>query len=124
MSRDLRPLLEPRSIVFVGGAECDIAIRKTLGLGFTGKIWAVHPKREQLGGVATVKSAADVEGPVDAAFIAVKREPTIEVLRTLRGKGLQGAVVYASGFAETGDAGLQDELLAAADGIPLMGPNC
>jgi len=124
MSRDLRPLLEPRSIVFVGGAECDVAIRKTLGLGFTGKIWAVHPKREQLGGVATVKSAADVEGPVDAAFIAVKREPAIEVLRTLRGKGLQGAVIYASGFAETGDAGLQDELLAAADGIPLMGPNC
>lgn len=124
MSRDLRPLLEPRSIVFVGGAECDVAIRKTLGLGFTGKIWAVHPKREQLGGVATVKSAADVEGPVDAAFIAVKREPTVEVLRTLRSKGLQGAVIYASGFAETGDTGLQDELLAAADGIPLMGPNC
>ena len=124
MSRDLRPLLEPRSIVFVGGAECDVAIRKTLGLGFTGKIWAVHPKREQLGGVATVKSASDVEGPVDAAFIAVKREPTVEVLRTLRAKGLQGAVIYASGFAETGDTGLQDELLAAADGIPLMGPNC
>ena len=124
MSRDLRPLLEPRSIVFVGGAECDVAIRKTLGLGFTGKIWAVHPKREQLGGIATVKSASDVEGPVDAAFIAVKREPTVEVLRTLRAKGLQGAVIYASGFAETGDTGLQDELLAAADGIPLMGPNC
>ena len=124
MSRDLRPLLEPRSIVFVGGAECDVAIRKTLGLGFTGKIWAVHPKRQQLGGVATVKSASDVEGPVDAAFIAVKREPTVEVLRTLRSKGLQGAVIYASGFAETGDTGLQDELLAAADGIPLMGPNC
>jgi acyl-CoA synthetase (NDP forming) len=124
MSRNLRPLLEPRSIVFVGGAECDVAIRKTLGLGFTGKIWAVHPQREQLGGVATVKSASDVEGPVDAAFIAVKREPTVEVLRTLRAKGLQGAVIYASGFAETGDTGLQDELLAAADGIPLMGPNC
>ena len=124
MSRDLRPLLEPRSIVFVGGAECDVAIRKTLGLGFSGKIWAVHPKREQLGGVATVKSASDVEGPVDAAFIAVKREPTVEVLRTLRAKGLQGAVIYASGFAETGDTGLQDELLVAADGIPLMGPNC
>ena len=84
----------------------------------------MHPKRQQLGGVATVKSASDVEGPVDAAFIAVKREPTVEVLRTLRSKGLQGAVIYASGFAETGDTGLQYELLAAADGIPLMGPNC
>lgn len=124
MSRDLKPLLEPSSIAFVGGAECDIAIRKTLGLGFTGKIWAVHPKREQLGGVPTVSSVDQIDGPVDAAFIAVKREPTIEVLRGLRARGLRGAVIYASGFAETGDTGLQDELLAAADGIPLMGPNC
>ncbi|MFM7066490.1 MAG: acetate--CoA ligase family protein [Gammaproteobacteria bacterium] len=124
MSRDLKPLLEPSSIAFVGGAECDIAIRKTLGLGFTGKIWAVHPKREQLGGVPTVSSVDQIDGPVDAAFIAVKREPTIEVLRGLRARGLRGAVIYASGFAETGDTGLQDELLATADGIPLMGPNC
>ena len=29
-----------------------------------------------------------------------------------------------SGFAETGDHALQDQLLAAADGMPLMGPNC
>ena len=34
------------------------------------------------------------------------------------------SVIYASGFAETGDAHLQKELLEAADGMPLMGPNC
>ncbi len=71
-----------------------------------------------------MRSVAEIDGPVDAAFIAVKRAPTIEMVRELRNKGCGGAVIYASGFAETGDAHLQQELLAAAQGMPLMGPNC
>ncbi|MBC8038702.1 MAG: acetate--CoA ligase family protein [Rhizobiales bacterium] len=124
MTRDLTRLLHPRSIAFIGGSECDVAITRTRELGFTGKIWAVNPKRQQLGGIATTKSVDDIEGPVDAAFIAVKREPTIEIVRLLKARGCGGAVIYASGFAETGDKSLQDELLAAANGMPLMGPNC
>ena len=124
MSRNLTPLLHPKSIVFIGGGECDVAIRRTRELGFAGKIWAVHPKRENLGGIACVRSVADIDGAPDAAFVAIKREPTIEIVRELRKKGCGGAVIYASGFAETGDAHLQKELLEAADGMPLMGPNC
>ena len=71
-----------------------------------------------------VRSVAEIDGALDAAFVAIKREPTIEVVRELRKKGCGGAVIYASGFAETGDVHLQKELLAAADGMPLMGPNC
>ena len=122
--RDLSRLLHPRSIAFVGGGECDIAIRRTRELGFTGTIHAVHPKREQLGGIPALKSVEDIDGPVDAAFIAVKREPTIDIVRNLRARGCGGAVIYASGFKETGDTHLHDALLGAADGMPLMGPNC
>lgn len=124
MPNTLSRLLNPRSIAFVGGNECAIAITRTREFGFTGKIWAVHPKREELGGIKTVKSVNEIEGPIDAAFIAVKREPTIEIVRALRKKNCGGAVIYAAGFAEAGSADLQDELLKAADGMPLMGPNC
>ena len=117
-------LLHPRSIAFIGGGECDVAIRKTRALGFTGKIWAVHPKRADLGGIPTIASVDDIDGQTDAAFIAVKREPTIELVRALSKIGCGGAVIYASGFAETGDAHLQAQLLEAANGMPLMGPNC
>lgn len=120
----LSQLINPQSIVFVGGNECAIAITRTREFGFTGKIWAVHPKREDLGGIKTVKSVDDIEGPIDAAFIAVKREPTVEIVRALRAKGCGGAVIYAAGFAEAGATELQAELLKAADGMPLMGPNC
>ncbi len=120
----LSRLLNPKSIAFIGGNECAIAIKRTLELGFTGKIWAVHPKREELGGIATVKSVDDIYGDIDAAFIAVKREPTVEIVRALSKKSCGGAVIYAAGFAEAGATELQDELSKAANGMPLLGPNC
>ncbi len=124
MTRDLSRLLYPKSIAFIGGNECDIAVRRTIEFGFPGKIYAVHPAREQLGGVPALRSVETINEPVDAAFVAVKREATIDVVRTLRSKNCGGAVIYASGFAETGDRQLQDALMAAADGMPLLGPNC
>lgn len=120
----LSQLIFPKSIAFIGGNECEIAIRRTMEFGFTGRIHAIHPKREHLAGVLTKPSVEHLREPVDAAFIAVKREPTVEVVRQLRNLGCGGAVIYAAGFAEAGDAALQDALLSAADGMRLMGPNC
>ena len=120
----LTRFLNPTSIAFIGGNECAIAITRTREFAFLGKIWAVHPNREELGGIKTVKSVTEIEGPVDAAFIAVKREATIEIVRELSKKDCGGAVIYAAGFAEAGSTDLQDELLKAANAMPLMGPNC
>ena len=122
--KNLTRLLNPKSIAFIGGNECAIAIRRTTELGFSGTIYAVNPKRDELSGVPTLKSPEDIPEAVDAAFIAVKNEPTIEVVRALAAKGCGGAVIYAAGFAETGNSELQRKLLAAANGMPLMGPNC
>jgi acyl-CoA synthetase (NDP forming) len=120
----LSRLVFPRSIAFIGGNECAIAIRRCREFTFPGKLYAIHPKRDEIEGIKTLKSVDEIKGPIDAAFIAVKREPTIEMVRQLSAKGCGGAVIYASGFAETGDHALQDQLLVAADGMPLMGPNC
>ena len=122
----LARLLAPRSIVFIGGAEAEVALSGTLKLGFEGRIFAVHPKREHLAGVPTVPTLEDLPEVPEAAFIAVKREPTIELVRQLAERGTAGAVAYASGFAEVGEEGvkLQNELLHAAGPMALIGPNC
>jgi acetyl-CoA synthetase len=120
----LQRLLHPRSIAFVGGSECAIAIERTRALGFEGRIWAVNPRRPQLGGVPTIPSITDIDGSPDAAFIALPRALTPEAVAALRALGCGGAVIYAAGFAETGDLDRQRALLEAADGMPLLGPNC
>ena len=89
----------------------------------------MHPKRAELGGVATVARLEDLPAVPDAAFIGVNRHATIEAVAHLREMGAGGAVCFASGFseaqAETGDgADLQAALLDAAGDMPVIGPNC
>ena len=122
----LARLIAPRSIVFIGGLEAEVAIRVTRQLGFGGTIHVINPHREQLGGVTCLRSVADLPETPDAAFIALKRELTIEMVAALARRGVGGAVVYASGFAEVGARGreLQEELIAAAGDMAIMGPNC
>jgi len=121
---DLHRLLAPRSIAVVGGAPAERVVLQCLKLGFDGPIWPVHPKRADIAGVRCVPSLDALPGVPDAVFLGVNRHATIEAMATLRSIGAGGAVCYGSGFAESGDAGLQADLLDAAGDIPFLGPNC
>jgi acyl-CoA synthetase (NDP forming) len=130
MTFDLKRLLQPESIAVVGGGTwCASVVEQCRKMGFAGAVWPVHPRRDELGGAATVPSVTDLPAAPDAVFIGVNRHTTIEVVRQLRDMGAGGAVCFASGFreaqAETGDGdSLQAALLAAAGDMPVIGPNC
>ena len=117
-------LLRPRSIAVVGGDPAARVVDQCLRLGFDGDIWPVHPRRSEMHGVPCVPSIADLPSPPDAAFVAVNRRLTVAALADLAAMGAGGAVCYASGFAESGDAELQGEFVAASGTMPALGPNC
>ncbi|HEY5423562.1 MAG TPA: acetate--CoA ligase family protein [Ilumatobacteraceae bacterium] len=121
---DLRRLLAPRSIAVVGGAPAERVVQQCLKLGFPGPIWPVHPKRTDLAGVPCVPGLDALPDVPDAVFLGVNRHSTVEAMAALRAMGAGGAVCYGSGFAETGDADLQQDLLDAAGDVPFLGPNC
>ena len=121
---DLHRLLAPRSIAIVGGDAAERVVTQCLKLGFDGPIWPVHPKRVEMVGVPCLPSLDALPDVPDAVFLGVNRHATVEAMATLRSIGAGGAVCYGSGFAETGDVDLQDELLAAAGDVPFLGPNC
>ena len=123
---NLKRLLNPRHIAFVGGRAVEDCINATRKSGFAGQIWAVHPKYEELAGIPCVPSLADLPEPPDAALIAVSRERTVDVVAELNAKGAGGAVSIVGEFAETGGDGaaLQARLVAAAGDLALVGPNC
>lgn len=77
-------------------------------------------------GLPCFSSIADLPSDPDVAFIGVNRKLTIDIVSALRARGAGGAVCFASGFAEAGAEGaeLQDRLREAADGMPIIGPNC
>ena len=121
---NIERLLNPRSIVFVGGRDLSIPIEAARAIGYGGEIWVVSPKYPEIAGVVTCPSFADLPGTPDAAYLAVRAELTVELLAELRESGCAGAVCFAAGFAESGRPELQDRLREAAGEMAVVGPNC
>ena len=122
--RDLERLLRPKSIAVLGAGWAENVIEQCRKMGFEGPIWPVHPKRAEIGGVRTYSSLADLPAGPDATFIGVNRFATVEVVRELAAMGAGGAICFASGWEEAGEAGLQAELVKASGDMPILGPNC
>ncbi|MHC8390791.1 acetate--CoA ligase family protein [Pseudomonas sp. MDT2-39-1] len=123
---NLKRLLAPRHLAFVGGRSMARALKRCAEGGYLGEMWLVNPQHDTLEGVPCVRSIAELLCGPDAVFIATNRELTLTCVAELAAKGAGGAICYASGFAETGAEGqaLQQQLLQAAGNMALLGPNC
>ncbi|WP_306150415.1 MULTISPECIES: acetate--CoA ligase family protein [unclassified Roseibium] len=128
--RSLNRLLNPRSIAVVGGGTwCESVLKQCRAFGYTGQLTAVHPKRSEVAGFPAIPSLDQLNEAPDAIFVGVNRHATIEVIREAAKLGAGGAVCFASGFREAAaeledGANLQQELVAAAGDMPILGPNC
>ena len=125
-SQNLRRLLYPRTIAFVGGRGLTDTIKQSGRFGFDGDIWVVNPNRSEIAGRKCFARIEDLPAPPDAAFIGVSREATVSVVKALAARGAGGCVCFAAGYAESGAEGiaLERQLRAAAGTMALVGPNC
>jgi acyl-CoA synthetase (NDP forming) len=119
-------LLKPNSIAVFGGAQAEELIRQCDLMQYQGEIWPVHPKKTDILGRRVYRSVADLPGSPDAAYVGVNRYITIDIVRDLAARDAGGAICYATGFTEAGEAGskLEKQLLEASGDMPLIGPNC
>ncbi len=119
-------LLAPRSIAIFGGAQAQEVILQSDRMGYKGEIWPVHPKKTEILGRKVYHSVEDLPGSPDAAYVAVNRHLTIDIVRDLAARDTGGAICYATGFTEAGEEGseLEERLLEASGDMPLVGPNC
>ncbi|TMV05539.1 acetate--CoA ligase family protein [Ruegeria sediminis] len=126
----LKRLLGFRSLAVIGGgAWCAEVIRQVRKLGFTGPVWPVHPRAQEIAGERVYATIEDLPDAPDAGFVGINRRATVEAVAALSRAGAGGAVCFASGFtearAEDADgADLQAQLVAAAGDMPILGPNC
>lgn len=122
--RDLSRLLRPRSIAVLGSGWASNVIEQCQRMGFDGPVWPVHPRRAEIAGVPCFPSLADLPAPPDATFVGVNRHATLDVVEALSSMGGGGAICFASGWREAGEADLQDQLVTKAGSMPILGPNC
>ncbi|HKY93871.1 MAG TPA: CoA-binding protein, partial [Kiloniellales bacterium] len=124
---NLRRLLYPKSLVFLGGERAAFAIDAARRAGYAGRIHVVHPKRSEIAGIACAPSIQALPEAPDAAFLGIAAEQTISAIGELAAMGAGGAVCYASGFSELGTAVGEERnrrLRQAAGDLALVGPNC
>jgi acyl-CoA synthetase (NDP forming)/RimJ/RimL family protein N-acetyltransferase len=131
-AESVRRLLHPASVAVVGASRAPrsigrVVLQHIVDGGFTGSVYAVNATTEEVGGMPSYASLADVPGDVDLAVVAVPAAEVDGVVAQAAAKGVRGLVVVSAGFAETGDAGseLQRRLVRAARGagMRVVGPN-
>lgn len=122
----LRRLLKPRHIAVAGGRLASVIIRESERIGYRGPIWPIHPDKTEIAGHPAFRTVDDLPEAPDAVFVATPSLPTVDIVGALARRGAGAAVCYAAGFAEIGGEGiaLQKELVDAAGGMPIVGPNC
>lgn len=132
-SHDLVALLEPRAIAVVG-ASAELTklngrpLKHLLDKGYPGRLYPINPKYTTVAGLRCWPSVADLPERVDLAIVVLPARDVVEAVRELGRAGVPFAVVFSSGFGETGDEGRQRErdllAAAAAGGVRICGPNC
>ncbi|MBU65161.1 MAG: 6-carboxyhexanoate--CoA ligase [Cupriavidus sp.] len=123
-------LVKPRSVAVIG-ASADPS--KTAGRpvayltrhGFTGEIYPVNPRVDAIGGIRCYPDIGSLPAVPDVGIVLLGAERAHQAVRELAARGTGAAIVLASGYTETGDAGArrQAELVEAAGDMRLLGPN-
>lgn len=128
----LDSLLRPQSVAVLGasGRQENLFARPLRFLarnGYPGEIYPVNPSRSEIEGLKCFPSLGDVPGDVDLVLMLVASAEAVDQISVAAEVGAEALVVFASGFAETGEQGalLEEKLReeVARHGIRVLGPN-
>ncbi|MEV0802115.1 acetate--CoA ligase family protein [Kribbella sp. NPDC050281] len=123
-------IMKPRAVAVIGasnetGKIGNSVMKNLVNGGYAGDIYPVNPKGGEVLGLKAFPSITDIPGDVDVAVFAVPAKFVAGALEQCGEKGVAGAILIPSGFAETGEQELQDEVVAIAKkhGVRILGPN-
>ncbi len=94
--------------------------------GFQGSIYPVNPKRGEVDGFQAYGSIDELPGPVDFAIVAAPVEQSIDIVKAAVRKKIKFIHFFTSGFGETGNRQLEEDLIREArkGDLRIVGPNC
>jgi len=130
MRTAMRRILMPEAIAVIGASpeagKIGYAVMDNIiNGGYQGQLYPINPRADAVLGRPCYRSVKDIPGPVDIAIFCIPARSVAQVLEECGEKGVCGAILIPSGFAEVGEAQLQQEVVEVArkHNIRLMGPN-
>lgn len=130
---DLQSLFSPRSVALVGVPRTfkigTLFLMALQDQGFAGPIYPVNPHADEIEGLRSYPSIADLPDPVDMVIVMVPKEHVMSVLEECGKKNVKHVILYTSGFGESGNSeGLAEQErvkeIARKGGFRILGPNC
>lgn len=123
-------IMKPSAVAVVGASAEDGKIgnsvmRNLIDGGYQGHLYPVHPRADEILGKRCYPSVLDIPTDVDIAVFCIPARFVASVIAECGQKGIAGAVLIPSGFAEIGEHELQQEVVDAArqHNVRLLGPN-
>lgn len=123
--------LRPKSIAIVGmstraGSAGQVILQSLKLNKFEGDIYLVGRSDEPIDGRKVLKSADELPEGIDLAVFTLPAAAVRDAMTACTRRKVASAMVFAAGFAETGEQELQDEIAATArnGGLAIVGPNC
>lgn len=129
----LDKLFAPESVAIVGASDDPNRIsgkplRFMREAGYAGKIFPINPGRAEVQGLRAYASLLDLPEVPEFALICVSANQVASAIASCAALGVGAATIFASGYAELGEAGSRQQAeiaeVAKATGIRLLGPNC
>jgi len=129
---DLERLFNPKSIAVFGVSPNPASLgARTIDQlqHYGGKVYRVNPRYEKIGEEICYPSIAALPEKPDCAIVALPRAAVDAAIVECAEGGVGGAVVFASGYIETGkpeNIALQQHMteVALQSGLRVVGPNC
>jgi len=123
-------LMRPRAIAVIGASDQEGKIgnsvmQNLVNGGFEGEIYPVNPKASEILGKKAYADVADLPDGVDVAVFCIPAKFVVDTIAKVGDKGIATAILIPSGFSETGEVELQQQLVATAreHGVRFVGPN-
>ncbi len=125
-TRNLDPLLHPRSVALVGASERPgtleaVVLRNVVDGGFAGPVWPVNPAHETLAGLPCFARVTDLPGVPDLAVVTTPAAGVPGLIAELAAQGCKAVVVVSGGI----DGALRQAMLDAARPhlVRIVGPD-
>jgi len=126
----MKRIFSPEGIAVIGASGDPSklgysTVKNIIDGGYKGRIYPINPKADEILGLKCYRSVNDIPDQVDVAVIVIPAKNVASAITALGEKGVAGAIVISSGFAEIGNNDLQKELVdtAVKNRVRILGPN-
>ena len=132
MNDNIRFLFYPKTVAVFGVTDTPDRVgynilAAILEGGYTGKVYPIHPRHQEIQGRKVYRSLEEIPEPIDLAVITLNERFTVETAELCGRAGVKALLCNAGGFRETDEKGneLEKTLISIAQKyqMAVLGPN-